>query len=514
MNSMGSRVRILLVIVCVLSSAVGEPVSAAGGTPAADAKAVLNEAAEALGGIEKLKSIETVHIDGIGHTNLLEQSERPEGPWAVTYQQVNEDRDLQHGRLRQAIQSRSPAIGIADWSASKWIAADGVAANENKGQFYPGSPSQIQEAEETLAFAPERVITTALEAQELRLEHDVLLQGTNNHVVAFTWKGGPARLFLNHDTRMPTAVEYTRPMPYDVFWSVWGEVITRIYFSNWDLKENGLRYPLQLDMVRNGQPLRTLSIAEVKFNASLPPDTFNIPAEVQTAFKARKPITINELPLGAPGKSPVTIAKDIIQIQGRWNIAVVRQTDGIVVLESPISSGYSARLMAEVQKQFPGIPIKCVISTSDAWPHIGGMREYVARGIPVYLLDLNRPIAQRLISAPFRSNQDSLAQGPRKAVMKVVAGKTVIGTGDERLEIYPVRGEVAERMMVVYSPGTQTLYASDIIQKYQGKFFNLEALSEVAGLVQREKLDVKTVFAMHTGAIPYAEIVEATMGKK
>jgi hypothetical protein len=90
----------------------------------------------------------------------------------------------------------------------------------------------------------------------------------------------------------------------------------------------------------------------------------------------------------------------------------------------------------------------------------------------------------------------------------------VIGAGNERLEIYPVRGEVAERMMVVYSPATQTLYASDIVQKFQGKFFNLEALSEVAGLVKREKLDVKTVFAMHTGAIPYAEIVEATMGKK
>jgi hypothetical protein len=171
-------------------------------------------------------------------------------------------------------------------------------------------------------------------------------------------------------------------------------------------------------------------------------------------------------------------------------------------------------LIDEVQKQFPGIPIKGVISTSDAWPHIGGMREYVARGIPVYLLDLNRPIAQRLITAPYRSNQDALTRQPRKVLVKVVAGKTVVGTGNERLEIYPVRGEVAERMMVVYSPGTQTLYASDIVQKYQGTFFNLEALSEVTGLVQREKLDVKTVFAMHTGAIPYAEIVEATMGKK
>jgi hypothetical protein len=419
MNFGDSRLRILMVIVCILASAITAPVSAGGRKSAPDAKILLNEAAEALGGIEKLKAIETVHIDGIGHTNLLEQSERPEGPWGVKYQQVVEDRDVLHGRMREVIQSRSPAIGIPDWGASKWIVADGVAANENKGQLSPGSLAVLQEAEEALAFAPERVITTALEASGLRLEHDVVLQGTNNHVVAFTWKGGPARLFLNQDTRMPTAVEYTRSMPYDVFWSVWGDVNTRIYFSNWDIEENGLLYPLQLDVERNGQPLRSLSIAEVKFNTSLPADAFNIPADVQTAFKARKPVTINELPLGAPGQNPVTIAKDIIQIQGSWNIAVVRQSDGIVVLESPISSGYSARLIAEVQKQFPGTHIKGVISTSDAWPHIGGMREYVARGIPVYLLDLNRPIAQRLISAPHRSNQDSLAREPRKALTRL-----------------------------------------------------------------------------------------------
>ena len=33
----------------------------------------------------------------------------------------------------------------------------------------------------------------------------------------------------------------------------------------------------------------------------------------------------------------------IVHIPGAWNVTLVRQTDGIVVVEAPISSGYSVR---------------------------------------------------------------------------------------------------------------------------------------------------------------------------
>jgi hypothetical protein len=48
------------------------------------------------------------------------------------------------------------------------------------------------------------------------------------------------------------------------------------------------------------------------------------------------------------------------------------------MLEAPIGSGYSEKVIAEVEKRFPNTPIKAVITTSDAWPHLRGVREYVA----------------------------------------------------------------------------------------------------------------------------------------
>jgi hypothetical protein len=31
-------------------------------------------------------------------------------------------------------------------------------------------------------------------------------------------------------------------------------------------------------------------------------------------------------------------------------------------------------------ERYPGVKVKAVVTTSDAWPHLGGVREYVARG--------------------------------------------------------------------------------------------------------------------------------------
>jgi hypothetical protein len=119
----------------------------------------------------------------------------------------------------------------------------------------------------------------------------------------------------------------------------------------------------------------------------------------------------------------------IVQFPGAMNTALVLQADGIVVLEAPISAGYSQRVLAEAEKRFPGAPSKAVISTSDSWPHFSGLRECVARGIPVYILDLNRPILERFLASPRTFFPDNFAEALRKPDFRIVSAKTVIGEG-------------------------------------------------------------------------------------
>jgi hypothetical protein len=65
-------------------------------------------------------------------------------------------------------------------------------------------------------------------------------------------------------------------------------------------------------------------------------------------------------------------------------------------------------------------------------------------------------------------------------------------------------------MLMVYLPQHRILYGADLIQRMpDGSFFMPQYLSELADAVNREKLQVDTVFAMHYTAGTWREILDA-----
>jgi hypothetical protein len=472
-----------------------------------EAKNWIRKAVEAMGGEAKLRALKSLKLEGVGHKYWLEQSERPEGPWLVDYQQITEIRDLSGKRLRQTAESKN--FQVPQWAGPTLLYADGVAAMARGNQLFPAPAAFAQNAEEALTFAPERILLLALDAPDLQAEREVRLQGVANHVAVFKWKEATVKLYMNANSALPTTVEVTQAHPYDFYWSIWGDVKTQIFYSLWNLESAGIRYPRQTDIVRNALPHTTFTAINVTFDVPVTDDLFAIPDNVKTAFATRKQM-IKDLPLGRANQPAKEVAKDILQIPGAWNVALIKQNDGVVVLEAPIGSGYSERVIAEVEKRFPNTPIKAVITTSDAWPHLGGVREYVARGIPVYGLDLNQPILERLLASPYKQIPDALAKKAARAKMKYVATKTLLGAGANRLEIYPIRSESGERMLMVYFPEHQLLYGSDLVQGGQsGGFFMPQYLTELSDAAKREGLKVNAVFAMHAPLIEWTKITEA-----
>ncbi len=54
---------------------------------------LLHNALAAMGGEQKIRDLKTIHMTMLGHRNFLEQSERPEGPYIVEYEEIDEWRD-------------------------------------------------------------------------------------------------------------------------------------------------------------------------------------------------------------------------------------------------------------------------------------------------------------------------------------------------------------------------------------------------------------------------------------
>lgn len=482
--------------------------SALPASAADDARARVQAAAEAMGGEARLRALNSLHLQGIGHWNLLEQSERPAAPWLVMYEQVDEVRVPARQRLRQKSEGRGATLG--QWQTATLRMDGDAVAMELDGKMRPTSGAQLQDMRERLDYAPERVLLTALDAADLHSAPDAVLQDVPHHVVTFHHGRAAVRLFLNAHTGLPTLVESEDAHPADMFWSVWGDVRTRLFFQSWSLEAGGLRYPRQWEWQRNDTSYHSFTVTSLELEPKVSDADFAIPDDVRKAFAARKDATVDDLPLGHPARPAVELAPGVVHLPGRWDVALVKQDDGLVVIEAPIASGYSARVLEEAAKRFPGVKVKAVVSTSDAWPHVGGVREYAARGIPLQVLDLNRPLVERLLKTPRTRVPDALAKTPRAAKLQTVGRRTTLGTGTNRLELIPVRTETGERMLFVWLPEHHLLYSSDLVQPGQGGgFFNPQQVAETVDVASREKLDVARVFGMHLGATEWKALTEA-----
>ncbi len=499
-------------LACLLALA---PLAHAAG-PAPDGRRWIDEATQAMGG-PRLASIQAVRLRATGSRNLLEQSIRPEGPWIADMQAIDLVLDFAHRRVSETTtrHGRLAELGDPDEASPpvQRATADGVAAMRvGDGPFSPAPRAQLQDAAEWLAFNPLRVLATAAAAPDLHAAGDAVRHGVAQRVVAWTQHGAQVRLYLDAATHLPTAVAWTAPRPADIFWGAWGDVATDLSFENWVLTEDGLRVPTQWNFVRNGLPDRTIQVHAMD-RAIRPDDALWRFDDALRAKFAAAPADIDLIPFGQPGQAPVALPGGSLAVPGRWHVAFVRQDDGVVVIEAPISGGYSRQAIEAAGRLFPGLPVKAVVSTSDAWPHIAGLREYPARGIPIYLLDLNRPIVERLLAAPHALRPDALARAPRPAVLHEVTGPTSVGRGGNRIELLPLRTTTGERQMLVALPGQHLLYTSDLVQPQGGgQWYSAETRLELRQRLQALGLAPDTCFGMHYAPVPCASLLEGIPG--
>lgn len=468
---------------------------------------LVRQAIDAQGGEAVLRSVMNMQWTLNGYRNELEQSERPEGPYVLEFDSRTEVHDYQNKRYLDVTEAKVyPAFAFTQSS----VVAGGSPMRVVKGLKLPGQPEQVELARERMALSPERLLLSALDAPDLHREPDIIMQSVKQNVFVFTLDEAPVRVFLNVYTHLPTAVDYSGPLARSGYWRFFGDVTTRTFYSSWWLGKNGIHLPMQWNLESNGLPDQTYVVQKVQTNQPLDEDALNVPPAIAAQDKLRSKSSLDDLPLGIPSTPAVELSPGVVLIAGAWNVAIILQDDGVVILEGPISSGYSAKVIAEAHRRFPGQPIKAVITTSDSWPHLAGIREYVAAGIPIYALDINQPILQRVIGSPYTHRPDALQRTPTAPQFRPVSSRTVLASKINPLEIYPIRGETSERQMMVYLPQQQMLYGSDPFQQgASGSYYFPQTVTELTDAVKREHLVVAQFFMMHISLTPWADLQNA-----
>ena len=474
-------------------------ISAPEGVCRTEAKACLALAIEAMGGKDRLQAIKSFRIDAAQHTALVEQSYRQD-PFITSYARFKQTVDLTGQRVRIDTHMIWPESDPGQFESDATLVVNDVGAVMRAGTHdVPASPSDADSVRFDMKLGPLQLLLTALQAPDLHLMSPETIRSTSHAVLAFNWQEKPVRILINPFNHLPDAIETVST--YSDHWYQWGDVRQRIYWDDWQVF-HGIVYPLNQIEERNGILWESTQVIALDFNVPIDEADFKMDADV-----AKKSSQSKGWESSFTAKNSTQLAPGITLYPGSWNATLVQQDDGIVLLEAPLSGTYIGGVLEKTKEQYPNLPVKAVLSTSDSWPHIGGVRQTVALGLPVYILDLNQPILDRLVAAPHTLHPDLLARSPRKPVWRLVSGKVELGKGANRMELYPLRGASTERQYMVYFPEHELLYASDTLAlNADGSLYDPELMREVVAAVRRENLQVKTVFAMHQGPVPWTQV--------
>jgi hypothetical protein len=493
------RCAALLLSLLAIASASASPVEHPG-CANLSARQCVDLALAAMGGRDRLEQLKSVRLKTTGHTLLMEQSYRQD-PFIASYERTETTLDLTGQRVLTSLTETWPEADPKqfDLQTTSVVGPDG-GVTRGKDADGPCGLSQLDTARQELALGPERLLLHASAAGDLRYEAPETLRSTAHAVVTFTWQKIPVRILLNSFNHLPDAVETTQQ--FHDFWYFWGDVRQRIYFDNWKFSQN-IVYPTNLVEERNGTLWRSTQILDLEFNVAIDEKLFAMDANM-----AKRSATSPGWKRPFRADKPATLAQGIDMFPGAWNSTIVKQSDGIVILEAPIAEIYMQGVVAEARKRYPGVPVKAVLSTSDSWPHTGGVRFAVAEKLPVYILDLNQPLLDQMMKAPHALDPDELEKSKTAPRWKVVTGKEIVGSGENRAELYPLRGASTERQYMVYFPDSRVLYASDTLAlNDDGSLYDPQLMHEVVQAVERENLKVDTVFAMHQGPMPWKDVV-------
>ena len=269
----------------------------------------------------------------------------------------------------------------------------------------------------------------------------------------------------------------------------------------------GVKFPMHIVMREGGYPTLDLTVADVQPNSQAALEVRGAnPAEGAGAAGRGGP---------RPEPQPEKIADGVWAITPNAEGSIlVEFKDFAVMIEGTGSDAYTVAALAQASKLASGKPIKYVVNTHHHADHAGGLRAYVAEGIPIITHESHKKYyEEQIFKNPHTINPDRLARAPRAPILETMKDKRVLTDGDTSIELYLLRDHPhAVGLLMAYLPKQKLLIQADSYIPRPGAP-PLPAPSpytiNLVDNVTRLKLDVARVVHIHGGVSPYSELVAA-----
>jgi glyoxylase-like metal-dependent hydrolase (beta-lactamase superfamily II) len=264
------------------------------------------------------------------------------------------------------------------------------------------------------------------------------------------------------------------------------DVVTE--FFDWKMIGDVL-LPERVTQVRGGHRVREVRYVAAKAGHRIPDSLVVIPPGYTPATPNAPTPVVQELSSG-------------IRLVGGGNkTLVVEFADHLVAVDAQSSS--SAQVIREAATFAPQKPIRYVVPTHHHDDHFMGVRYYSAAGATIVTTPGNVDYLKRIMNAPTSSLMLASNQVPPSASYKseTMTGRRVFTDGTRTLEIHEIDSPHAEGMLVAWLPAEGILYTADLIEVGGGgsvlRGGNAAATVHLAEVIRQKGWNVRMFVGAH-----------------
>ena len=462
---------------------------AAGCTTRSPDQQIVDDAAEALGGRDRILAIRTLTIEGEGTNGNLGQDMTPEASsqtFTVTaYRRLV---DVAGERFRVE-QTRTPNFSYFQGPAPQrqvfGLDADvayTIAANGNATRA-PAPVARDRRAE--FLHHPITIVRAAL-APGATLGNARTFGG--EHVVSVTTADGRAfTLATSVDTNLPSRVT---SMTYN---ANLGDVATETRFAEYQ-DVQGTKLPTALTTLTDQSTTATLRVTRQAVDADL--GDIAAPAAASTAAAS------------AP-QPPNVVVEDVAP--GVWLLAgqshhsaLIEFADHLKLIEAPQSEARTLAVIAKARELRPSKPLTHVVNTHHHFDHSAGIRAAVSEGLTIVTHQANAPYFLEAVKRSHSLQPDALANNSKPAKVETVGDGVVYKDAARTMTLYHVEGSGhGDAILMAYLPRERVVIAVDVyapggaVQPYAANFLEN---------IRKRNLRVDRIVPLHGRIGTYQEL--------
>lgn len=312
-------------------------------------------------------------------------------------------------------------------------------------------------------------------------------------VVERTTRAGDERLYLDPKTGLPVKVDRIEQS------ALFGDQHVEYVYSNW-ARTGVVLLPTATFRMVDGEP-------EIERTTGV------------IAFTTRDSASALTLPDTAPMpvRAPEWPAPDTVRVSDRAFLLVNRaytnlvtlQHDTVFVLDAQMGEARARQDSTWIARLFPGRHPVALVVTDLAWPHVSGVRFWVARGATVYSHAASRDFLTTVVNRRW-TTPDALERTRPRPALRFVPVSDSLALAGGAIHLYPIDGIGSEGALMAYLPADDFLYASDYVQPAVSQALYA---TEVQRAAQRVGIAPRRVAAMHLPLSSWDVVSEWAAGR-